>query len=158
MYIILWRIDSFAPQKYGISWHCTFYLYTVYALLLAPKRNLCCLLGVLKVLQVCHSESVPRRWFFTSTHRHSQLSCIRNPRLVFPSKSTLFNMLSLYRRDWTINLWYLHQMTLVINLLKPTSHVMHQQFNIQQLYVLPALYLCVLYLFENKQRRVPLTA
>ena len=45
-----------------------------------------------------------------------------------------------------------------INLLKPTGHVMHQQFNIQQLYVLPALYLCVLYLSENKQRLVLLTA
>ena len=45
-----------------------------------------------------------------------------------------------------------------INLLKPTGHVMHQQFNIQQLYVLPRLYLCVLCLSENKQRLVPLTA
>ena len=44
------------------------------------------------------------------------------------------------------------------NLWKPTGHVMHQQFNIQQLYVLPTLYLCVLYLSENKQRLVPLTA
>ena len=46
----------------------------------------------------------------------------------------------------------------MFNLLKPTGHVMHQQFNIQQLYVLPTLYLCVLYLSENKQRLVPLTA
>ena len=45
-----------------------------------------------------------------------------------------------------------------INLLKPTGHVMHQQFNIQQLYALPTLYLCVLYLSDNKQRLVPLTA
>jgi hypothetical protein len=45
-----------------------------------------------------------------------------------------------------------------INLLKPTVYVMHQQFNIQQLYALPTLYLCVLYLSENKQRLVPLTA
>ena len=44
------------------------------------------------------------------------------------------------------------------NLLNPTGHVMHQQFNIQQLYALPTLYLCVLYLSENKQRLVPLTA
>ena len=44
-----------------------------------------------------------------------------------------------------------------VNLLKPTGHVLHQQFNIQQLYVLPTLYLCVLYLSENKQRLVPLT-
>ena len=45
-----------------------------------------------------------------------------------------------------------------INLLNPTGHVMHQQFNIQQLYVLPTLYLCVWYLSENKQRLAPLTA
>jgi len=45
-----------------------------------------------------------------------------------------------------------------IKLLKPTGHVMHHQFNIQQLYALPTLYLCVLYLSENKQILVPLTA
>ena len=45
-----------------------------------------------------------------------------------------------------------------INLLTPTGHVMHQQCNIQQLYVLPTLYLCVLYLSEKKQRLVSLTA
>ena len=44
------------------------------------------------------------------------------------------------------------------NLLEPTGHVIHQQFNIQQLYVLPTLYLCVLHLSENKQQLVPLTA
>jgi hypothetical protein len=47
--------------------------------------------------------------------------------------------------------------THAFNRLKPTGHVMHQQFNIQQLYALPALYLCVLYLSENRQRLVPLT-
>ena len=35
--------------------------------------------------------------------------------------------------------------------LKPTGYVMHQQFNIQQLYALPTLYLRVLYLSENIQ-------
>ena len=44
------------------------------------------------------------------------------------------------------------------NLINPTGHVMHQQFNIQQLYVLPTLYLRVLYLSENKQRLVTFTA
>jgi hypothetical protein len=47
---------------------------------------------------------------------------------------------------------------LLINLLKPTGHVMHHHFNIQHLYALPTLYLCVLYLSQNKQRLVPLTA
>ena len=46
----------------------------------------------------------------------------------------------------------------VLNLLKPTGHVMNQQFNIQQLYALPTLYLCVLYLSGNQQQLVPLTA
>jgi hypothetical protein len=38
----------------------------------------------------------------------------------------------------------------VFNLLKSTGYVMHQKFNIQQLYALPTRYLCVLYLSENK--------
>jgi len=45
----------------------------------------------------------------------------------------------------------------VISLLKPTVYMKNHQFNIQQLYALPTLYLCVLYLSENKQRLVPLT-
>ena len=44
------------------------------------------------------------------------------------------------------------------NVLNPTGYVMHHQFNIQRLYALPTLYLRVLYLSENKQRLVPLTA
>ena len=51
-----------------------------------------------------------------------------------------------------------HVMHQQFNILKPTGHVMHQQLNIQQLYALPTLYLCVLYLSENKERLVPLTA
>ena len=56
-----------------------------------------------------------------------------------------------YFADW-------RKFEFTLNLLNPTGHVMHHQFNIQQLYVLPTLYLCVLYLSENKQRLVPLTA
>jgi cytochrome b subunit of formate dehydrogenase len=33
-----------------------------------------------------------------------------------------------------------------INLLKPTGYVMHQQFSIQQLYTLPTLYLCFVFI------------
>ena len=54
--------------------------------------------------------------------------------------------------------WNAQPSDFIINLLKPTGYVMHQQFNIQQLYALPTLYLYVLYLSENKQRLVPLTA
>ena len=46
----------------------------------------------------------------------------------------------------------------MVNILKPIYYVTHHQFNIQQLYALPTLYLCVLYLSENKQRLVPFTA
>jgi hypothetical protein len=37
------------------------------------------------------------------------------------------------------------------NLLKPTGYVMHHQFNIQQLYALPTLYLRV-FLFTWEQK------
>jgi len=38
----------------------------------------------------------------------------------------------------------------VINLLKPTGYVMHQQFNIQQLYVLSTLYFtCFVFISEQ---------
>ena len=53
---------------------------------------------------------------------------------------------------------FAHHIESFINLFKPTGHVMHEQFNIQQLYALSTLYLCVLHLSENKQRLVPLTA
>jgi hypothetical protein len=44
----------------------------------------------------------------------------------------------MYSATYVIHRWY-------VNLLNPTGHVMHHQFNIQQLYALPTLYLCVLY-------------
>ena len=61
---------------------------------------------------------------------------------------------------WRVRIfsWSVSPRSFYLNLWKPTGHVMHQQFNIQQLYALPTLYLCVLYLSENKQRLVPLTA
>jgi len=55
----------------------------------------------------------------------------------------------------TLIMWYNLK---YMNLSKPTGHVMHHQFNIQQLYVLSTLYSCVLYLSENKQRLVSLAA
>ena len=63
-----------------------------------------------------------------------------------------------YVKSNDVSLRYLSKAVVCINLLKPTGYLMHQQFNIQQLYALPTLYLCVLYLSENKQRLLPLTA
>ena len=68
--------------------------------------------------------------------------------------SDLFQCATIYLAKNQLNF----QQANVMNPLKPTGHVMHQQFNIQQLYALPTLYLCVLCLSENKQRLVPLTA
>ena len=74
-------------------------------------------------------------------------------------------MQSIRQRTVTCNYEVFHSVSDIDNkyiwmfsLSKPTDHVTHQQFNIQQLYVLSTLYLCVLYLSENKQRLVPLTA
>jgi len=46
----------------------------------------------------------------------------------------------------------------IINLLKPTGYVMHQQIYHSRNLRAATLYLCVLCLSENKQRLVPLTA
>jgi len=59
--------------------------------------------------------------------------------------------------DCCVVIFVLELFNEAFNHLKPTGHVMQQQFNIQQMYALPTLYLCVLYLSENKQRLVPLT-
>ena len=41
------------------------------------------------------------------------------------------------------------QFQYILNPLKPTGHVMHQQFYIQQLYALPTLYLCFVLIWEQ---------
>jgi len=41
----------------------------------------------------------------------------------------------------------------LFNLLKPTCYVMHQQFNIQQLYALPTLYLCFVFILCLSQEK-----
>ena len=85
-------------------------------------------------------------WLFTT---RVPFTCLNNA-----ASGTLYSFAALYiviRPLFAISM-------AVFNLLKPTGYVMHQQFNIQQLYALPTLYLCVLYLSENKQRLVPLTA
>jgi hypothetical protein len=69
----------------------------------------------------------------------------------------VFELLSSKVRAATENS-QMYETSVLFNLLNPTGYAMHQQFNIQQLYVLPTLYLCVLYLSENKRRLVPLTA
>ena len=63
------------------------------------------------------------------------------PFLVSRKKSRLIYIYNFYLKTISIR-W-------IFNLLKPTGHVMHQQYNIQQLYALPTLYLCVLYLRTN---------
>jgi hypothetical protein len=84
--------------------------------------------------------------------------------MFFRKKQKFFGLLlesfdfMLFYNLLTLPVAHAHSWWKDIKLLKPTCHVMHQQFNIQQLYALPTLYLCVLYLSEIKQRLVPITA
>jgi hypothetical protein len=55
-------------------------------------------------------------------------------------------------------MWRINLAAYSFNLLKPTSYVIQQEVQHSKLYILPTLYLCVLYLSENKQRIVPLTS
>jgi hypothetical protein len=72
-----------------------------------------------------------------------------------------YNWLSVWRFNCQIRKYTYNQPAENIgqdfNILKATGYVMHQQFNIQQMYAVPTLYLCVLYLSDKKQRLVPLT-
>ena len=70
--------------------------------------------------------------------------------------SETFLILGIIQLDMFINV-HMSLYKVSIIRLKPTGYVMHHQINMQQLYALPTLYLCVLYLSENKQRLVPLT-
>jgi hypothetical protein len=72
--------------------------------------------------------------------------------------SMLMELSQLWYRQRTWRTVAASECNFTINLLKRIGHMMHQQFNIQQLYALCILYLCVLYLSQNKQRLVPLTA
>jgi len=46
---------------------------------------------------------------------------------------------------------------LFLNLLKPTGYVMNRHFNIKHFYILPTLYLCVLYLSQQTATSAPYT-
>ena len=49
--------------------------------------------------------------------------------------------------DKTIS--HLHDFIYLFNLLKPTGHVMHHQFNIQQLYALHTAFMCFVFIWEQ---------
>jgi hypothetical protein len=83
-------------------------------------------------------------------------SCVSTAPCAMPSLLTAIYRSTLHSHRHSQN--YKEIKKTLINLLKPTGYVMHHQFNIQQLHVMPTLYLCVLYLSENKERFVPLTA
>ena len=98
---------------------------------------------------------IPR---YSATKQHVE-KCSRWGSQTAASELTDRAIISMEGKGWKC--WYGIRLTWhneELNLLQPADHVMHQQFNIQQLYVLLTLYLCVLYLSENKQRLVSLTA
>ena len=94
-------------------------------------------------------------WIPEATDTHSEYVIS----IAFPLPQRLHERASMWRYTYIGCLAFTLFLPVLqlINLLKPIGHVMHRQFNIQQLYALPTLYLCVLYLSENKQRLVPLT-
>jgi hypothetical protein len=90
-------------------------------------------------------------------YTHRKRSCHGNFKVLI--RKTFEEHYSSYEaRGLSLNTIWMCSRGAHVNLLKPTGHVIYQQFNIQQLHALPTLYLCVLFLSENKQRLVPLTA
>ena len=115
-----------------------------------PYWTLCSFIGDVIVLYCHNSDDNLAHFYSEACFRNSAVSVEYIVGIVAPGQ-VIF-------RDHLFRFSVIMPPVLHINLLNPTGHLMHQQFNIQQLYVLPALYLCVLYLSENKQRLVLLTA
>jgi len=78
--------------------------------------------------------------------RHTEFELYKNHNLIFLIRSRVVNLMRTTHAQKTDVKAHERSCELV-KLLKPTGHVMHHQFNIQQLYVMPTLYLCVLYLY-----------
>ena len=57
--------------------------------------------------------------------------------------------MGLYRDIILCDKYRLSLSVISLNVSKPTGYVMHQQFNIQQLYALPTLYVLCIYLRTN---------
>jgi len=95
------------------------------------------------------------RSFSRSTEFHKYIGCAR---LGSPYIAEISSYFSAIIFVFFFFCFFCHAFWTLISLLKSTSYVMHHQFNIQQLYALPTLYSCILYLFEKKQQLVPLTA
>jgi len=77
------------------------------------------------------------------------------------STHTTLNILYTAYVSYDFNLVLILQVIVIgciYNLPKPSGHCIYHQFNIQQLYVLPTLYLRVLCGSQNKQRLFPYTA
>ena len=118
-----------------------------------------CRFNLLKPTSCVHQQLKPKKWYSA----HTELMCF-----VFIWEQTA--TCTTYSINWLVFITEMKSVYSAVRTgslnkavcassLKPTGHVMHhQQFNIQQLYDLPTLYLCVLYLSENKQRLAPLTA
>jgi hypothetical protein len=107
-------------------------------------------------------SAVPqRRWQGLQKRGHWVFTGERQPCLAWLESQSIISWSINKRPQWTrvvVTCKHDRSRLFITYLLQPTGHVTHRQFNIQQLYALPTLYLCVLCLSENKQRLVPLTA
>ena len=136
------------------SSHRIFFSHFLLCTFLSPVAEYSLQMGT----EMYHAILVPvyqttRRHILEGSNPHSHLRDNQKPQNLPMFCTSKYRYLTeiLCRFSHLSQLSILHVHLGNINLLKPTGYVMHQQFNIQQLYVLPTLYLCVLYLSENKQ-------
>ena len=85
----------------------------------------------------------------------NELGCFTTKKKVFLETFRIFTLYLAVNRHLSEVQTSSHLLSRRINLLKPTGHVMHQQFNIQQLYALPTLYLRFVFIWEQTATFVP---
>ena len=102
---------------------------------------------------------------YIEMHGQQNIKKKKNTKCVDFSVTFTFNALSFVRvrfdtgRVWLSPAGRGHERFLLsifqVNLLKPTGYVMYHQFNIQQLYALPTLYLCFVFIWEQTATYAP---
>jgi len=123
-------------------WHLAGYVLTkkyggIIGYILEFNRSINCTWKFLGCASIAFNER------YNTAHAHCTLGNLGYTYTLEIFNNYCFSTAKMVKRTRLIITLYLHWLSC---LLKPTGYVMHHQFNIQQLYALPTLYLCVLYL------------
>ena len=160
-----WWVTKFCTVVVGCQMYCS-----LYVTLLVP-RLLRCILYFWRI----HALPMQIIWGYEVVWYQKKLVTFLVPLYIFTAQKTLWKILTLihfhllpqilgivcfrfqvflsemrkFTYKWNVTTFLAPSSLKSLNHLQPTGHVMHHQFNIQQLYALPTLYLCFVFIWEQ---------